>query len=59
MSLIELYTISGTKVATLESANKKKGTYNLPFNGTSLASGIYVYTVSLNGKALSGKAIKL
>lgn len=57
--LTELYTIGGTKVATLESATKEKGTYNIPLDGTSLASGIYIYTVSLNGKVLSKKAIKL
>jgi Chaperone of endosialidase/Secretion system C-terminal sorting domain len=55
----ELYTINGTKLATLESANKEKGTYTIAFDGSDLASGIYVYTVSLNGKVQSRKAIKL
>jgi len=55
----ELYAMDGTKIATLENTTKKQGSYTVPFDGSKLASGIYIYTVSLDGQRVAKKAIKL
>jgi hypothetical protein len=46
---IKVYNVLGMEVATLLNEQKQAGTYNIEFNASSLASGIYFY------KIISGK----
>lgn len=41
-----VYDITGRKVAELVNGRKNAGTYQLPFNGQGLASGIYFYKIT-------------
>ena len=56
--LMDLYSIEGKKIQTLENSYKRKGNYQIQINGKSLINGYYFYTMKLNGKQISKKAIK-
>ncbi len=45
---LKIYNTSGMEVATLVSENKNAGYYSINYNATSLTSGVYFYTVSVN-----------
>jgi len=57
--LVELFTQEGVKIKTLENSNRSKGSYTIQVSGDDLTAGTYIYTLSLNGRKLSRKAIKL
>lgn len=57
--LIELFTAEGVRLRTLENARKEKGSHSVSLDGSGLAAGTYIYTLSLNGRQLSRKAIRL
>lgn len=48
-----LYDMLGREVATLFSGPQKAGTYDLQFDGSALASGIYIYRLQAEGKVLT------
>jgi hypothetical protein len=52
---LDIYTISGQKEATLVDGAMTAGTHSALFDGTSLASGIYLYRFRTAGFAMSGK----
>jgi subtilisin family serine protease len=54
---IKIYDILGREIKTVYRQNVSKGTYNLRFYLTSLASGVYFYRLELNGKTLTKKMI--
>ena len=46
--VLKVYDILGKEVATLVNETLKPGTYEVTFDGTSLASGIYFYSLETN-----------
>ncbi len=52
---LDIYSISGQKVATLVDGAMTAGTHSAVFDGSSLASGIYLYRFRTAGFAKSGK----
>jgi hypothetical protein len=53
---ISLYDISGRKIETLLSnTQQSNGRYKLPVDVSTLASGIYVYTITVNGQSYAQK----
>ena len=57
--VLELFSTKGDRIKELENTNKEKGSYSVELNGESLQAGMYYYTLTLNGKRLVKKAIKL
>jgi hypothetical protein len=45
---LKVYDILGKEVATLVNRNQDAGTYTVPFNAASLASGVYFYRIESN-----------
>ncbi len=45
---LKVYDILGKEVATLVNETQNPGKYNVSFNGTDLASGVYVYSLQVN-----------
>ena len=52
---LNVYNTLGQKVATLINKNLQAGNYEAQFNGSDLASGVYVYELKINGVRLTGK----
>jgi len=48
---IKVYNINGCEVAILVDGEKSKGNYSTDFNGSKLASGLYYYTMEIDGKS--------
>jgi hypothetical protein len=56
---LKVYDILGKEVVTLENAEKPAGYYSARFNGTALASGIYIYRLTAQGLSKSTKFISV
>jgi hypothetical protein len=57
---LKIYDITGREVTTLISGQKEAGYYTAEFDGTSLASGIYIYRLTAEGNGQSfSKVMKL
>jgi len=54
---LEIYSISGQKVATLVDSYMQAGVHSVAFNGSNLASGVYVYNFESKGFKKSGKML--
>ncbi len=54
---LSVFNVLGEKVATLINEVKSSGTYKINFNGSNLASGIYVYRLEAGGYVSSKKMI--
>jgi hypothetical protein len=53
---MKIYSAAGQEVATvINNEQREAGTYNVNFDGKKLASGMYIYTITANGKMLSKK----
>jgi len=53
-----VYNVLGEKVATLINNEKRAaGTYNVHFNASKLATGMYIYKVQFNGQEMSQKML--
>jgi|GEM_PF-2151619 len=52
---IKIYDLLGGEVATLVEAEKPAGAYEVTFDGSTLASGIYIYRFSTNKNTVSKK----
>ncbi len=50
---LRVYDMFGREVASLVSEEQKKGAYSVPFDASGLSSGMYVYTLSVDGAALN------
>jgi hypothetical protein len=50
-----IYDIKGTLVKNLIKDNKNTGKYEIEFNGANLSTGIYLYTLFVNGKLQNTK----
>ena len=54
---VEVFDLRGKKISTLVSEAKEKGTYSVPFNGSHLPTGTYLYKVSTRAKSTSHKMV--
>jgi hypothetical protein len=56
---LKVYDVLGNEVAVLVNENKSKGNYNLTFNASGLAAGVYIYLLKVNDYVSSKKMILL
>ena len=56
---LTIHSILGEIVATLVHEDKAAGYYDIPFNGASLATGVYYYKLQMNGQSLIKKLLLL
>ena len=56
---LKVYDVLGNEIRTLVNEEKPAGEYQVTFNGSGLASGVYVYRIKTNGKIISKKMILL
>jgi len=54
---ITLHDVIGREVGVLVDENKEPGNYELLLDATGLSSGVYFYTMKINGKAFSKKLL--
>ncbi|MFA3781814.1 T9SS type A sorting domain-containing protein [Melioribacteraceae bacterium 4301-Me] len=54
---LKVYNTLGQEVATLVNEEKRAGTYEVNFDASNLASGVYMYTLSTNKITLSKKML--
>ena len=54
---LKVYDILGKEVATLVDEEKPAGSYEIEFNASRLSSGVYFYTLRVNGTAYSKSMI--
>lgn len=52
---LKVYDLLGREVANLISGDKGAGSYSIPFNGSNLASGLYIYTLKAGSNSISKK----
>ena len=55
--ILKVYNSIGKEVAELVNASQEAGSYSVIFDGTDLASGIYLYSIQVNDFAQSGKML--
>lgn len=56
---LEVYDLSGKKIATLVNESKKAGQYMVYFNGSHLGSGMYIYKLVVAGQSETRKMVLL
>lgn len=56
---LEIFSITGQLVKVLVDENKEAGKYSINFNGSSLASGTYIYRLMAGGNIITRKMILL
>jgi len=56
---LKVYDILGNEVADLVNEKKNAGNYSVQFDGSKLSSGIYFYTLSVNGNVIDTKSMVL
>jgi hypothetical protein len=56
---LTIYNIIGQKVATLVDRHQDAGYHSVTWNGTNLASGVYIYQLQANGHTLTQKLVLL
>ncbi len=54
---LTVFTIDGREVATLVNGELATGQYTVSFDGSDLASGVYLYTLTVNGFSASHKMV--
>ena len=54
---IKVYDVLGTEVATLINEEREPGNFTVAFNASSLASGVYIYTLRTNNFVQTNKMI--
>ena len=55
--LIELFDMKGARVQTLLNETRKSGKHEFLFNGSNLASGVYLYSMTHNGITQTRKLV--
>jgi|GEM_PF-4625503 len=58
-TILKVFNILGSEVATLVYENKLAGKYKVKFDASNLSSGVYIYTLSQNNKKVSKKMLLL
>jgi hypothetical protein len=56
---LKVFDILGSEVATLVNEEKSAGTYEVEFNASNLSSGVYIYTLKVDGVSYSKSMILL
>lgn len=56
---LEVYDVLGRRVAVLVNENRVAGRYEVPFDATSLASGVYIYRLTTEGRVFTEKMLLL
>jgi hypothetical protein len=56
---LKIYDITGKEVQTLVHKRLSAGTYEVRFDGGGLSSGIYFYTLNINGINIDTKKLML
>ncbi|MBK8983177.1 MAG: T9SS type A sorting domain-containing protein [Ignavibacteria bacterium] len=56
---IKIYNIKGEEIASLVNERKNAGSYSAEFDGRDLASGIYFYSLTIDGKPVISKRMIL
>lgn len=56
---LKVYDVLGNEVAVLVNEKKNAGSYQVEFDGSSLSSGIYFYSLSVNGNLIDTKRMLL
>ncbi len=54
---LKVYDVLGNEVGTLVNEEKHAGNYQVTFNASNLASGIYYYTLKFSGKSITKKCL--
>jgi len=54
---LKVYDVLGNEVTTLINDYKTRGSYNVDFNGSDLASGVYLYRIKVNDYSATKKLI--
>lgn len=57
MITIKIYDLLGQEITTLVNEIKDRGNYKVEFNGSKLASGIYIYSLITENHILSKKML--
>lgn len=57
--LLKVFDVSGREVSTLADEYLDRGEYSKIFNGSSISSGIYFYSLKVNGNVISKKKMML
>ena len=57
MVQLKIFDVVGNEIATLVDEEKSAGTYEVTFDGTGLASGIYFTVLQVNSIRLSQKIV--
>ena len=55
----KVFDILGSEIATLVNEEKPAGTYEVDFNAINLSSGVYIYTLKVDGVSYSKSMILL
>lgn len=56
---LKVFDVLGNESAVLINEKQRSGRYSVSFNGSSLASGVYFYRLTVNGKFISGRSMLL
>ena len=56
---LKVYDILGKEVATLVNEEKPAGTYEVDFDASGLSSGVYIYSLKVNGVTISRQMMLL
>ncbi len=56
---LKVYDVLGNEVSILVNENKPAGSYEVEFDGSDLASGIYFYSLSVDGVLVDSKRMAL
>jgi hypothetical protein len=56
---LRVYDILGKEIATLVNEEKPAGSYEVDFDASGLSSGVYIYTLKVNGVSYSKSMILL
>lgn len=54
-----IYDVLGREIAVLVNEKKETGSYSVEFNAFQLPSGVYIYTLQVNGYTASKKLLLL
>jgi hypothetical protein len=59
LATLEVYNVLGQKVTTLVNATMQKGAYQIEWNASSFATGVYLFRLQLNGRQAGIKKVTL
>ena len=56
---IKIYNYTGQVIKSISEGNKTKGTYHIDLSSSSIPAGMYLYTISINGKITDSKKMTI